>query len=120
MVPSAFVNMTELPLTPNGKLDQRALPMPDADAFGSQSYVPPETDVEHKLASIWQDLLFANNSDKNETVGEIVGREDNFFHLGGHSLLATSVVSQVRNVFGVEMPLQAFFEQPVLKALESH
>ncbi|HEX8431293.1 MAG TPA: amino acid adenylation domain-containing protein, partial [Longimicrobium sp.] len=108
MVPSAFVVLDALPLTPNGKVDRRALPAP-ADDGAADAYVAPSTPTEEVLAGVWSDVLGAGR----------VGRSDQFFHRGGHSLLATQLVSRVREAFGVELPLRAVFESPVLGAMAS-
>ncbi|MEH1824947.1 MAG: non-ribosomal peptide synthase/polyketide synthase [Nostoc sp.] len=106
MVPNAFVILEALPLTPNGKLDHRALPAPDLHEFLDR-YVAPRTPVEEMLAQIWALVLKV----------EQVGIHDNFFELGGHSLLATQLVSRIRNILKVELPLRELFAAPTVAEL---
>ncbi|HEX8436630.1 amino acid adenylation domain-containing protein, partial [Archangium sp.] len=106
MVPSVLVVLAAMPLNPNGKIDRKALPEPDMQGAG-QEYVAPSTPTEELLASVWMQVLKVARA----------GRDDDFFALGGHSLVATQVVSRVRTQCGVELPLRAVFEAPVLREL---
>ncbi|HEX2569781.1 MAG TPA: non-ribosomal peptide synthase/polyketide synthase [Polyangia bacterium] len=111
MVPTAFVFLGELPLTSNGKLDRRALPAPDATSAGASAHVDraPRTPTEELVAGLWAGILGRPPAS--------VGVEDNFFELGGHSLLATQVLSRIRNLFQVELPVRMLFEAPTVAAL---
>ena len=108
MVPSAFVMMDTLPLTANGKLDRQALPAPNrSQPDGGGIFIGPRTLSENLIAEIWSAVLNL----------ERVGVHDNFFALGGHSLKATRVVSRVREVFRVELPVRALFDSPTVACL---
>jgi len=105
MVPSAIVPIDRIPHTPSGKVDRRALPEPEL--AGEQEYVAPSTPAEVALAELWAGLLGVPR----------VGAADDFFTMGGHSLLAARLVSRVREVLGVDLPLRAVFEASTLSAL---
>ncbi|NWD26683.1 amino acid adenylation domain-containing protein, partial [Pseudomonas yamanorum] len=105
MVPTHLVALECMPLTPNGKLDRKALPKPDVSVL-QQHHLAPVSALEQQIASIWADVLRL----------ERVGLTDHFFELGGHSLLATQVISRVRHVLGIAVPLKALFEHSTLQA----
>ena len=100
IIPQFFIALKELPLSPNGKIDRKALPKPTEALQSTQKLDnPPHTPSEIIIAGIWSELLKIQKFDVN----------DNFFELGGHSLLATQVVSRIRQVFKVEIPLNFNF-----------
>lgn len=108
MVPATYTLLTEWPMTPNGKIDRKALPKPDENSLVRENaFVPPRNETEEMIAGIWQKLLGI----------EQVGIFDNFLELGGHSLLIVQMVSQLREVFQVDLPLRSLFEAMTINEL---
>jgi len=82
-----------------------------SDSYGSLQRMAPSGEAwsphEEMLSAIWSELF---------GVGEF-RRDHNFFEMGGHSLLATQLLSRVREVFNVEIPLRQVFEKPTIEGL---
>ncbi|WP_243867084.1 non-ribosomal peptide synthetase [Actinophytocola oryzae] len=98
LVPTHLVVLDALPLNTSGKLDRRALPEPDVAIDDRE----PRTPTERALCELFAEVLDLPR----------VGPDSGFFALGGHSLLATRLVSRIRGVLGVEVPIRAVFDAP--------
>ncbi len=91
-------------------MKQEPLPDTNLNKVGSSSlhlrpnlpnpYVAPRNDTEETIALIWEEILGIAQ----------LGIYDNFFEAGGDSLLATQLLSRLRKVFQVELPLSSLFE----------
>jgi FkbH-like protein len=58
------------------------------------------TEIEAALAAIWAEVLGADR----------VNPRDDFFALGGDSLLAVQTLALINRKFGIELPIDVFFE----------
>ncbi|MBX9857267.1 MAG: amino acid adenylation domain-containing protein, partial [Gemmatimonadaceae bacterium] len=101
LVPSAVVVLDAWPLTSSGKVDRRALPEPESARVGPVARTA-RTPVEAVLCQLAAEVLDVT----------AVGPDEDFFALGGHSLLAMRLVSRIRTVLQVEVPIQEIFEAP--------
>lgn len=75
----------------------------------SPAYDSPQGDLEHRLASLWEEFLLIAP----------IGRNDNFLALGGSSITALQVV-QALSSDGTAITVRDLFSTPTLTALATH
>lgn len=106
MVPADFAVVEKLPLTANGKVDLAALPPPSGRE--RQEYVPPQNQLELKIAGIWQEELKIAK----------VGIDENFFDLGGNSLTLVRIHSRLcEGDSEIKASVIDLFRHPTIRAL---
>jgi acyl transferase domain-containing protein/acyl carrier protein len=98
---ATVVKPGEVPPVDTGSMPGHARPE------GAGKYTEPETETQRQIVGIWREVLGIQE----------IGIDDNFFALGGHSLLATGVLSRIRSIFGLSLPLRTAFESPTIRGL---
>src|SRR6185369_776542 len=73
----------------------------------SSTYEAPTNELEKGIVDIWEGLLGISG----------LGIYDNFFELGGHSLLGTMLITRLREMFQLDLPLRTVFESPTVAEL---
>lgn len=100
LVPAEWILVDALPMLPNGKINRKALPDLTGAELSFDVYRAPENPQEHKILSIWQQVLQQ----------ERIGMDDHFFRRGGHSLLLMALKVQLELAFSVTVEVAALFE----------
>ena len=102
------VQLEAMPLTEEGAIDKsRIAAMGASPRRTIREAIAPRTEMERRIAAIWQEVFSAPQ----------VTIYDNFFDAGGDSLMAMRLLSRLREVFHVEMPLRRLFEIPTVAEL---
>ncbi|UQW99653.1 non-ribosomal peptide synthetase [Streptomyces sp. RerS4] len=104
--PALYIRLTAIPRTLNGKADRRALPMPST-VRAAATEDGPGNDTEARIAAVWCELLHLS----------AVGRHDDFTLLGGDSLAIARLLDRLRSMFGVDVPLRTFVDDPTVSGL---
>jgi acyl-CoA synthetase (AMP-forming)/AMP-acid ligase II/thioesterase domain-containing protein/acyl carrier protein len=102
-----FVQLEKMPLLATGEIDREQLITTERRKRQASERVAPRNELEHQIASIWQEVLSVSQ----------VGIYDNFFELGGHSLLAVKLFAQIEKKFGKKLPLACLFQSGTVEAL---
>lgn len=72
-----------------------------------QKYVAPRSEVEIKMAKLWEQTLHIDK----------VGIYDSFFELGGDSVLAAQILAKARKVYGISINPQDAFKSFTIEHL---
>lgn len=108
MVPQRVTWLEAFPKTRGGKLDSpRLRALLEEAAEGLRSGKPPRTEVELKIAALWEETLGVPPKDIH----------DDFFACGGNSLRAMVMVSHLRQAFASEVTVRTLFENPTVCGL---
>jgi amino acid adenylation domain-containing protein len=97
MHPRSYVLLSALPVTESGKIDYDTLPEGDFEPQQPREVARPRDSVEECIVGIWSQVL-GNSS---------IGIHDGFLEMGGESLRAMQIVSRVRKVFDVTIPMES-------------
>ena len=108
MIPSRFIKMNTFPILPNGKIDKNRLTKYKQDYFLNTTTVKkkPTTEIQKKLAEIWQEVLQVTS----------VGIEDNFFEIGGDSISSIQIIAKARKS-GIIIKANQLFEHQTIAEL---
>ncbi|WP_316214637.1 SDR family NAD(P)-dependent oxidoreductase [Bradyrhizobium sp. SZCCHNR2035] len=73
----------------------------------STELVPPRTDLEVRIASVWERMLGIAD----------LGVNDDFYELGGDSLVAAQIIGSIQAEFGIQLPVRQLFDRPTVAGL---
>ncbi len=105
MTPATIIEIDAIPLKKDGTADKKKLSALVKAKQRNSAYVPPLTDAHHNLVELWKEVLGKQR----------IGIRDNFFDLGGASLIAMQLLSRVRQLYGIEIPIGYFLENPTIE-----
>lgn len=121
MWPAMSVPVQELPMMSSGKLDRRAiaaLPLPEmpgpdetqaaADAIAAL----PLTETEAWLKKTWEKVI-----SKDVVSSHQIAPDSDFFHVGGTSMLLLRLQAEIRQKFGLRVPLVQMFASSSLGSM---
>jgi non-ribosomal peptide synthetase component F len=83
---------------------------PERLVVQSQNYVPPQTELERRIAAVWQTMFGLDR----------VGIDDNFFDLGGQSMLLARLHQALREALSAEFPIVTLFTYPTIRSFARH
>lgn len=108
MIPAAFVLLDKFPMTTSLKVDRNKLPVPNWSKKKEKKLSRSTISLtEKKLLDIWKEVLHLNQIDLH----------DDFFEIGGHSLIAIQLMSKIKSILGITLPLATLLQHSTIHQL---
>ena len=107
MVPDMILKVDEIPLTSNGKVDKKCLiaTAKKKQALSTNEIVNPTNETEEFVLNLWKKILKV----------EAMGIDDDFFDLGGHSLKAVQLMSEIKKLKEINIPLATLIQNSTVR-----
>jgi acyl-CoA synthetase (AMP-forming)/AMP-acid ligase II/acyl carrier protein len=105
-VPAYLLIVDDIPKSATGKIQRAAV----AGTFTERLhrvFIAPKDELQMLVADIYAEVLETGQ----------VGVGDNFFSLGGDSLRATQVISRLRSLFSIDLPIATLFSKATVAEL---
>ncbi|MBC8756865.1 amino acid adenylation domain-containing protein [Kordia sp. YSTF-M3] len=103
MIPNIFMVMEHFPHTRTGKIERKSFPTPTVSDLKKTPYIPPSTDLEKELITIWKGVLKTDNSAQ-------IGIKDNFFELGGNSIQAVILINEINKIYNTSFSVVNLYD----------
>lgn len=105
MIPDYIIEVDYFPKTSSGKVDKKGLPKPrHTRPEWAAQLVSPSTTVENQLTDLFKEIL---NYDS-------ISIHDNFFELGGNSLKGQRTIAELKQRFGLDLPIIKLYQFPTV------
>jgi acyl transferase domain-containing protein len=106
-VPGKFQRLTPSSMPEHKPGPGHELPPEMTSDEYDEEYEAPRNELEERIAAMWQQALGYKK----------ISVYDNFFRLNGDSLTATQLISQLQDMYGVEVSMRDFFQEPTIAYL---
>ena len=106
MIPSHVIQIDKMPLNSNGKIDKKALPEL-IHKKRDKNKISDYNNMQINLVDIISEILEM----------ESIDIDDDFFEIGGDSLKGITLISKIKKVLNVELPIQKLFDLRTVKQM---
>lgn len=112
MIPKEFCVIDSIPLKENEKIDFARLEKLEKQnvyflSSETKSGIEKITNFEKVIQTIWQGVFNLPS----------IHNQDDFFDMGGDSLMALQIITELKDYYLIDLPLQTLFEYPTISLL---